>query len=278
MDFFSGTFERLTAINEVMKSCQRSPGLKRCKSLTSATGKAFVITTETNILSAQHLLTEHRFEYVLPAVNSSDPAEKFFGQTRQRLAGSFYIDIVDVMAVAKMQILHQLLKFDIIPEKTLNYSCPSCTELVVPDNIRIVENLSLADTQSLLESDDTLKHKVIYIAGYVTKKYGSNDATENISSEFLEELSRGGLTVPTLSTVFFVHSAIRIQSLIQTSQTRCRVYLSRLLAHVDSPIATDTNACTTVANILLKSFVYANSDKEQTVGCLRRKEKLTVTK
>ena len=66
---------------------------------------------------------------------SSDPVEKFFGQTRQRMSGNFYIDIVDVMAVAKMQVLHQLLKYDIIPDKTCqDYTCPSCTELVTPDN------------------------------------------------------------------------------------------------------------------------------------------------
>ena len=107
--FFSGSFEQLTKINEVIKSCQRNPGVKRNKTLTSPTGQAFVITTDTNILAAQHLLTEHKFDYVLPAVMSSDPAEKFFGQTRQRMSGNFYIDIVDVMAVAKMQVLHQLL-------------------------------------------------------------------------------------------------------------------------------------------------------------------------
>ena len=43
-------------------------------------------------------------------------------------------------------------------------------------------------------------------------------------------------------------------------------------------IANNPNAFKSLANILLKSFVTANSDKEQTVECLRRKEKLSVTK
>ena len=276
--FFSGSFERLSTISDVIKSCHRSPGMKRVKSLTSPTSNEFVVTTETNILAAQHLLTEHKFEYVLPAINSTDPAEKFFGQTIQRMGGSFYIDIVDVMAAAKMQVLHQLLKLDIVPDKTLSYTCPSCTEEVTPDSISLVQNLVISDTQSLLESTDPMKHKIIYIAGYLTKKYTGDDATENVSSEFLDELNWGGFSIPTLSTVFFVHSGIHIQTLIQTPQTRCRSYLMKLLSHIDSRIANDPNACKTLANILLKSFVTANSDKEQTVGCLRRKEKLSVTK
>ena len=45
-----------------------------------------------------------------------------------------------------------------------------------------------------------------------------------------------------------------------------------------SRIANNPNAYKFLANILLKAFVTANSDKEQTVRCSRRNEKLSVTK
>ena len=51
----------------------------------------------------------------------------------------------------------------------------------------------------------------------------------------------------------------------------------KLLSYIDSQIANSPNTCKSLANILLKSSVTANSDKEQTVG-LRWKEKLSVTK
>lgn len=73
-----------------------------------------MVKTETNILAEQHLLTEYKFDYVFPVINATDSLKKFFGQTRQRMAGSFYIDLVDGMAATKMQVLHQLLKLNIV--------------------------------------------------------------------------------------------------------------------------------------------------------------------
>ena len=101
--FVGASFKWLSTISDVIRSCRRSSGMKRIKIWTSPTSEACVVTTEMNILAALHLLTEYKFNYVFPADNSIDPAETFFGQTRQRMRGSFYIDIVDVMAAAKMQ-------------------------------------------------------------------------------------------------------------------------------------------------------------------------------
>ena len=215
------------------------------------------------------------FEYILSAIFSQDPLEKFFGQARQRCGGNFYIDIVDVLAVMKVQILHQLLKHDIMPDPCNSMKCPSCTEQVHPDDIDIVRILSLVDTQELLGTDDDLKHKAVYIAGYIAKQSADEyDAEECVSSEFLDELDRGGLTLPTLSTVFFVQSGIHAQKNITSPRLCCRTYLMRLLRSIHAPIAENTTACRSLANILLKSLVTANSDREKSAGCLRRKEKL----
>ena len=43
---------------------------------------------------------------------------------------------------------------------------------------------------------------------------------------------------------------------------------------INSPIACLKAACKTLANILLKAFVIKVSDKQRSVGCWRRQEKL----
>ena len=50
------------------------------------------------------------------------------------------------MAVAKMQVLHQLLKHDLLPVKSHSYKCPSCTQEVNPDDIDVVRNLTITET------------------------------------------------------------------------------------------------------------------------------------
>ena len=50
--------------------------------------------------------------------------------------------------------------------------------------------------------------------------------------------------------------------------------MSEALARIDCPMAIIQGACVTLANILLKAFVFDNSDKGRQFGCLRRKEKL----
>lgn len=74
----------------------------------------FVATIKFNIAAAETLLSDHRFQYVLPAVFGQGPLENFFGNARQRFGGNFYIDIKDVLAAAKVQRLYQLAMFDIV--------------------------------------------------------------------------------------------------------------------------------------------------------------------
>ena len=46
--------------------------------LTKFTADAFIVTTRSSIAAATYLLAHHHFEFVLPAVFSQDPLEKFF--------------------------------------------------------------------------------------------------------------------------------------------------------------------------------------------------------
>ena len=196
--------------------------------LTKMTASAFITTTKTNIEAATFLLSEMNFKYVLQAVFADEALEKFFGQTRQRSGGNFYIDVGDVMAAAKTFNLHNLLKNDLLPAESAQSNCLACTADLDENDLDSLHEISLLDTQNVITSDDTLKHKIVYIAGHLVHKYGKDldgsNEEENITTEFLTELSRGGLSVPTLSTVHFVHVAYMTYPKV-SSGGLCKNYL-----------------------------------------------------
>jgi hypothetical protein len=277
------SFKKLESICNVVTTCRWEGTGKRCRKLTKFTADAFLVTTKFNIAAATKLLTDHHFQYVLPAVFSQDPLEKFFGQARQRFGGNFYIDIGDVLAAAKVQRLHQLMKLDIVPNDDAQRTCISCTATPDEEDLELLQDLTTDDTENLIESDDSLKHKIIFIGGFLTRKYEPTPASDDddddaqephVSSEFTQQLDRGGLSIPKLSTAYFVHSAVHILSKLSPPKSGCRQYLARLLSSVDAPLSDNVMACRSVVNVLLKAHVLHHSDREQELGCLRRREKL----
>ena len=275
------SFKRLTDTCDVIATCAWKGGKGRTLKLTKMTSNAFVVSTKTNIEASKFLLSEKGFEYVLPAIWADELLEKLFGQARQRYSGNFYIDIVDMTAAANVLNLHNLLKNDILPVGENEYSCVSCT-VPVDDNdlLELLHETTILETQEMLSSDDSFKHKIVYIAGHLVHKFGKllpQSDEEEISTEFLDELNRGGLSVPTLSTVFFVHVAHQTHGALPPGKARCRNYLKRLYSNIDAPIANIADACLTLSNIILKAFVLNDNDRERELGCLRRKEKLSKT-
>ena len=272
------SFGRLSNMCDVIKSCAWEGGRGRKMKLTKMTASAVITTTKTNIEAATFLLSEMNFKYVLQAVFADEALEKFFGQTRQRSGGNFYIDVGDVMAAAKTFNLHNLLKNDLLPAESAQSNCLACTADLDENDLDSLHEISLLDTQNVITSDDTLKHKIVYIAGHLVHKYGKDldgsNEEENITTEFLTELSRGGLSVPTLSTVHFVHVAYMTYPKV-SSGGLCKNYLKRLFSEIDCPMSKISDACSTLSNIILKAFVLNNSDKEKALGCLRRQEKLS---
>ena len=262
------SFKHLTDICDVIETCAWKGGRNRVLKLTKMTSNAFIISTKTNIDASKFLLSEKGFQYVLPAIWADELLEKF------------YIDVVDVKAAAKVLNLHNLVMNDILPTGRNEHFCYSCTDLVDDDDL--LENLyetTVLETQEMLDSDDAIRHKIVYIAGHLIHKYGNRLAQsdeEEVSTEFLDELNRGGLSVPTLSSVFFDHAAYQTHEKLPPSKARCRNYLKRLFSYIDAPIASIPDACLTLSNIILKAFVLNTSDRERELGCLRRKEKLSL--
>lgn len=278
------SFTRLEEACNIISTCAWQGGCGRKLKLTQQTAEAFTVSTRNNVDAAKLLLAENGFDYVLPAIFADETLEKFFGQARQRSGGNFYIDVVDIMATAKIANLHTLVKHDIMPESGSRVLVcdKNCSSFLNPDErSELIDEITPQDTQELLRSDAALKHKVVYLAGYLVHKYGGSSSMEDImdgddgnevSSEFLDNLNRGGLSVPTMSTVFFVHNGYNLHGI---TKMRCRFHFAELLSFVDASLASNNAACTTLANILLKAHVLNVSDKEKAVGCLRRQEKLS---
>ena len=87
-----------------------------------------------------------------------------------------------------------------MPNQSNNVPCTS--------NIRIDDyhfDIAIADTEDLVQSNDSIKHKIIFLAGYLEHKFrGKSVETEDIdnhhiNSDFVTNLNKGVLTVPLLT-------------------------------------------------------------------------------
>ena len=89
------------------------------------------------------------------------------------------------MSAGKTQHVRQLVKYDIIPHGTADRNCLVCDLDIQETDIQLLHELSVEDTQNLLNSNDPLKHKVVYIGGFLVHKHGQPDVDEGeVSSEF----------------------------------------------------------------------------------------------
>ena len=114
-----------------------------------------------------------------------------------------------------------------MPHKSNNVPC---TSNICIDDYHF--DIIIADTEDLVQSNESIKHKIIFLAGYLEhKSRGKSVETEDIdnhhiNSDFVANLNSGGLTVPLLSTVHFVDSAYKLFD--KCNLHCCRVHLSHL--------------------------------------------------
>ena len=105
----------------------------------------------------------------------------------------------------------------------------------------------MSDTKDLIRSSDPLKHKTTYIAGYINLRFCDNtymevegDDTEILSDVFVNNLSKGGSSLPTLSYVYFAHIAYQINASLKLHFS---IYFAKLLPSTCAPINSNVNAC-----------------------------------
>jgi hypothetical protein len=56
-----------------------------------------------------------------------------------------------------------------------------------------------------------------------------------MTSDFIQELNRGELTVPNLASVFFVHSTYHVVNIVDSGKKHCCSYCSKLTAATEAP-------------------------------------------
>ena len=62
---------------------------------------------------------------------------------------------------------------------------------------------------------------------------------------------------------------------LDESKKYCTKYFQNLISHIDAPFSENVRTCKTLSNLIFKGRVIAASDRENVLGCLRRKEKLS---
>ena len=94
-------------------------------------------------------------------------------------------------------------------------------------------------------SGNALKHKLVFIGGHLAHKVGDpdTDCKEEISTEFLDVLNRGGVSMPTFSTVHFVHSAFNLFEKMSSEQHRCHTYTRKMFSLFNAHFAWKTYLC-----------------------------------
>ena len=133
---------RLEEACQIISTCTWQGGGGRKLELTKQTAEAFTVFTRNNVDAAKLLLADKYF--VLPAIFADEALEKFFGQARQRRGGNFYIDVVAIMAAAKIVNLQTLIKHDIMPE--------SSSRVLIATRIVQLPNIQLSEVNSLTRS------------------------------------------------------------------------------------------------------------------------------
>jgi len=74
----------------------------------------------------------------------------------------------------------------------------------------MLNDITTDGTDIIMQSDDSLKHKIIFVVGFLTHKNDAQSASDNdddvqeltASSDFAQQLDRGGLLIPKLSSLF----------------------------------------------------------------------------
>ena len=69
--------------------------------------------------------------------------------------------------------------------------------------------ITISETEDLVQSNDTIKHKVIFLAGHLGHKFRANISTakaegddDNLTDlEYLTNLNMGGLTIPLILAI-----------------------------------------------------------------------------
>ena len=188
---------------------------QRCNKYTlSAQTTNALITTLKGTASLIEDLFSEGYKYVLTSRFQTDPLERHFSKYRQMSGGRFLVSLREVQSSEKILCMKSLIK--------ANINCWT-SNLKLDTKINKNELLIKLEKYSNEIQENELCHDsyevAINISGYITKKIGDKYNCSNclkslsfnkVSTEYLEILSRGGLTKPSKELANYVCNGFTI--------------------------------------------------------------------
>ena len=119
-----------------------------------------------------------------------------------------------------------------------------------------------------------LDHKTWY---FLTTKHGISRPQNMV---FLDHktwyfsTTKHGISRPQ-NMVFLDHSIMSMYGTLKEPYRRCTKYFQSLLGFIDTPFSRNKGVCKRLTNVIFKGDVLHRSDRENQLGCLRCKEKLS---
>ena len=257
----------LHSLLDLMKTSQSGHGPKRIMCLTHDTRKALVQTTEGLIAVCAHLFSVG-FEYVLLREIQSDRIEGEFSVYRQSTGANAFMLVGDVLSAFKRRLTRFAASFLEYIEtgpssgSSVSHTCSG----IRYDDATAIENCISEVTLSAME-----EYSVAYVAGWLEKQCNDLFFSEDeplLSSGakcFIEEVSRGYLTVPHVCTYELVGIGLRFVKMSK-HQTCCRQKLVDVLLTISnfySCGAPSKNLLRRLANVLLHGIHKLEKDHQK---------------
>ena len=198
---------------KLFKETDSGHGPKRVQCLTHDTKKALVQTTEGIIAVCRYLYTVG-FKYVLLRELQSDRIEGEFSVYRQSTGANAFMLVGDVLTAFKRRLARFSASFlESLENETHQESTTSQSH--VCNAVDFEDATAIENCISDVNLSASEENAVAYVAGWLEKKCQKElDFSEDeplLTSEvkdFIEEVSRGSLTVPHLCTYEFVRTGL----------------------------------------------------------------------
>ena len=264
--------------------CWQREGMANCErfTLTEQTGSTLKRTLRCTASLIDDLLHEG-YSYVLTSRFQSDPLERRYSQYRQMSGGRFLVGLKEVNTAEKILKIRSLVKEDINFWEENLYADNNKSELLTKLIIEI-NNMSCDVDQVALSASS--REVAIYIAEYVAKKLKkrldcSKACHKKLIGNLLDQsdtsyiralLTRGGLTIPSLSLSNYVCNAFAIidffKIIIKQSGLSVRLaaetVLDKLIIGINFTRAVHQNCGRRLANRIISNIYFNNERKLNT--------------
>ena len=189
---------------ELFQRVESGHGKTRVKCLTHDTKKALVQTMQ-GLCAVCTYLFDAGFQYVLLGSIQSDRIEGEFSVYRQATGANGLMVAGDVLATFKKR----LAQFSASFLDTIDTNKPPLQHVCDETTFEDACNVETACNEKLEPFEE---YSVAFVAGWLENKcdltFSDDDELLTTNVEFIEEVSRGGLTIPHVSTFQFVRGGL----------------------------------------------------------------------